>query len=528
MPAPSIDVGLDELSLAWTRTIVDHGSHRFVDHPHVQRWVEFDLHAWLLELQAELLAGYTPRPSQMCWAPKPNGLLRPGSVLEVEDEVVYNVLIGRVFPALHAQIFDLRGEPDVSYQLAPDPDDPEWIKTDFRLWTQWRKRSLEKLESGVSFLLIADITGFYDNIDIKRLMSDVRQVHDAPDEIRLLTDCLNAWAHPRGRGIPQGYSASHLLAKLFLEPVDRNLANDGFSHLRYVDDFRIFLPSKLEGRRAIARLTELLHRRGLSLQSAKTKILNKSDATTEVDRVAAIIRDIADTLIAEIAEEEGIDVDYIPTWEIDKFLESRVGPPPEILERAFEEHFGLFASEPFDKTVFRYLLTRLGKASSRVAVDSSLQFLRSKPEETAAILRYFSKVTLDASELASIEDYMGSSGASLYDYQLYQLLRWFHLEGLASPAVTALCRAWAFDHNRPVWLRSYAVAYLGENGDGGDLENLEDYIVRAGSGIEKADVAAALESLEIARRNAVYGRLAVEGGLAARAVAVCKSTARHT
>lgn len=524
MPAPPLTATLEELSLAWQRVKADHASHRFVDHPHLQRWVEFDLGEWLREIQEELATGYTPRASQMCWAPKPNGLLRPGSVLEVKDEVVYNLLVGRAFPALHAELLDLLGEPDVSYQIARDPNDPEWIKTSFLIWTQWRRRSLERLEAGASFLLLADITGFYDNIDIKRLMSDVRRIHNAPDEFRLLTDCLNAWAHPRGRGIPQGYSASHLLAKLFLEPVDRTLANDGFSHLRYVDDFRIFLPSKLDGRKAIARLTELLHRRGLSLQSAKTKILDKADAVTEVDRVAVIIRDIADTLIAEIAEDEGIDVDYIPTWEIDKFLESREGPPPEILERAFDEHFGLFASEPFDKTVFRYLLTRLGKASSRVAVDFCLQSLRSKPEETAAILRYFSKIGLEAEERVVIEEYMGGESAALYDYQLYQLVRWFHTEGLQSDAVTALCRIWSFDHNRPPWLRSYAIAYLGANGDGSDLENLEDYIVRAGSSTEKADVVAAIADMETSRRNAVYGRLSTEGGLPARAVAVCKSS----
>lgn len=522
MTVARLEITVEELSIAWSRVKADHLNVRFVDHPHVLRWIESDLDAWLVEIRDELAAGYQPRSSHMCWALKPGGLLRPGTVLEVEDELVYNMLLGRLLPQLRRQLADLQGNPDLSYILADSADDTAWIRTGFRLWTQWRKRSIERLDQGASYMLVADITGFYDNIDIRKLMSHMRAACGARDELKLLGNCLSKWARPRDRGIPQGYSASHLLAKLFLEPVDRALMNDGYVHLRYVDDYRVFLESKRQGRAAIARLTALLHRTGLSLQSAKTKVMGKSQAKATIDGVALVIGDIADTLAAEIGEAQGLGDDYLPSWEVDEILESREGPPPEILERAFQEHFAAAGDDRFNKTVFRYLLTRLGKARSNVAVEYCLDAIRTRPEETAPILRYFAGVHLSDAQSTALVAFMGSPDAQ-YDYQLYQFVRWLYVENLQSDPAAALCRDWAFDQNRSTWLRSYCVAYLGEHGDASDLDNLEESLSEAHTAVEKADIISAIRKMEVSRRNATYGRAEAEDGLAARAVRFCKS-----
>ena len=80
---------------------------------------------------------------------------------------------------------------------------------------------------------------------------------------------LNRWAQPRAKGIPQGFSASDILAKIYLNPIDRALRNGGFTHLRYVDDIRIFCKSRLEAKRGLLLLNDLMRKRGLNLQSAK-------------------------------------------------------------------------------------------------------------------------------------------------------------------------------------------------------------------------------------------------------------------
>lgn len=521
-----IEATMDELRVAWLRTKADHDSRRFTDHPHLLSWVDLATDDWLAELRAELLSGYAPRPSQICWSPKPDSLLRPGALLEITDEVVYNLLVGRFLPGLHACLPEFQGDPDVAYPLATKPGETRWIESGFKVWDQWRKRSLGKL-GDASYMLVADITGFYDNVDIRTLASDLKGIGATEADVTLLAVCIQTWAHPRGKGIPQGYSASDLLAKLYLHGVDRSLRNEGFVHLRYVDDFRLFLGSQRDGRRAVARLTELLHRRGLSAQSAKTKILTKIEALAFVDGITPTIRDISGKLMEEIVEALGIDDDYLPLWEISEILESREGPPPEVLERAFQEYFSAAGDIKFDKSLFHYLLNQLGKVGSTIAVEFCLNALRARPEETSFILRYFSRCEKAAGQLGTVTQYMGSNDA-IYDYQLYQVVRWFFQERIRSDHVLALCRVWAHDQNRPVWLRSYCMAYIGRYGDRSDLEDLEAMYSRLGTPLERADAIAALRDMELTRRNAFYRYAEAEGGLVGRAVAAAKRSRSDT
>jgi hypothetical protein len=71
----------------------------------------------------------------------------------------------------------------------------------------WREKSMRKMQAA-DFVLIADIAAFYENIDRPRLFSDLRAVNMDDETGRLLSACLNRWAEPRGKGIPQRHSAS--------------------------------------------------------------------------------------------------------------------------------------------------------------------------------------------------------------------------------------------------------------------------------------------------------------------------------
>lgn len=513
-----IDATIEELRVAWHRTKADYDSRRFTDHPHLLSWVNLDTDGWLEELRATLLSGYAPRPSQICWSPKPNSLLRAGSLLEVTDEVVYNLLLGRFLPGIHTSLVEFQGDPDVAYRLAAGPDETSWIRSGFTVWNEWRTRSLAKLDNA-SYMLVTDITGFYDNVDVQTLASDLRSMGAAESDVGLLVKCLAAWAQPRRKGIPQGYSASDLLAKVYLHVVDRSLRNEGYVHLRYVDDFRVFLNSQRRGREAIARLTALLHYRGLSVQSAKTEVLTKTDARAHVDGITLTILDIRGKLMAEIAETLGVEEDYLAPWEVSEILESREGPPPEVLERAFQECFPTAGDARFDKSLFHYLLNQLGKVGSTIAVGFCLHALRSRPEQTSYILRYFARCELTAEQLDAVTDYMGDA---LYDYQLYEFVRWFFQRGTRVDKMLAFCRLWVYDRNRPIWLRSYCMAYIGSHGDRSDLENIEAMYPELHTPLERADAIGALGGMELSRRNAFYSGAEVEGGLVARAVAVAK------
>src|SRR2546427_11485860 len=98
---------------------------------------------------------------------------------------------------------------------------------------------------------MTDISGFYDAIDIATLLSDLRQMGAPEPLVEQLSSCLNRWADPLKTGIPQGQSASDVLAKVYLNSVDRNLQSMGHDHFRYADDFRVFCGVNVQAKKAL-------------------------------------------------------------------------------------------------------------------------------------------------------------------------------------------------------------------------------------------------------------------------------------
>lgn len=518
----AITVSHAELQLAWRRYKRDLSERCFVIHPHLVQWIESDLDGWLSEIASELASGYAPRPARLMAVPKAGNLVRPAAVLEPEDAVVFNTLVGLAFPNIARQLEWSQGTVDIAYPLAESPNDVEWTKFGFLVWQNFRARSLSKLnDDEIEYTVLTDITGFYENVDLQRLASDLSGIQVPNDVVDLLQKCLRNWALPRNEGIPQGYSASDILSKLYLDSVDRNLQHAGLSHVRYVDDIRVFCPTKLDAKRSIRRLSALLYPKGLNLQSAKTEICDKTQSRQRIDGVTEIIHNLNRKLARELTESGG---GYLKPEEVLKALQSQSGPMPEILERAFADYFVEPSGRRFDSTLYHYLLVRLGKVGSREAISFSLSLLGTRPEETNSILAYFSQVVLEPREVQELIAFAGSDEA-IYDYQLYQILKWFYDLGINENNVIKLCREWISDHNRDPWLRSYALAYVGAFGSTTELTDFEESYSEAETELERADRVAAVRRMERSRRNAFYARVAGHGKLVSRAVAVAKERA---
>jgi hypothetical protein len=519
------DPEITELQLAYKRAKSDRPSRCFVEYPYLIKWAELNLSVWLKELQEKCTVGFQPHSSRLCWLPKPNSLLRPGNIIHFKDEVVYNLLLARLYKSIWNVLQSFQGEPDAAYVLA-GPDKTEWFQNNFTSWDGFRNKSIEYIEDGAKFVVVADITGFYENIDIDKLLSDLRHMTGgAGPEIELLRNCLRKWSARGEKGIPQGYSASDLLAKVYAYPVDIALRNEGYRHLRYVDDIRIFCSSRIDAKRAILSLSQHIHKRGLNLQSAKTRILSTPEAFAKFDGVKPIVEGIQQDLLNEIQSEIKEESPYPDSEHIEFLLRIRKELPSEVLERTFEEYFAASNPAPFDKTLFHYLLNRLGKAKSRIAVNYCLDALRERTEETQYILKYFSEIGPSEKEISPIVDYMVSPVA-IYDYQCYQLLKWLYTENINNDLTLKYCRRIAGDFNRDLWLRSWAIAYLGNHGDIADLQSIESMYASCSSDFEKADCVMALSRMEHGRRNAFYSAIKGDGLLVDRAVQMVKDNKR--
>ena len=135
------------LELAWQRTKLDRPDRVFVTNPYLTAIAEQDLHAYLAEVRELVARGYAPSPAGTCPVPEGRWQVRPGAYLRLEDEIVFNALVGRAFPNLIAKLEWSQGDPDVAYQLIPRNLTPHWLKRGVRAWTEWREESTVETRS---------------------------------------------------------------------------------------------------------------------------------------------------------------------------------------------------------------------------------------------------------------------------------------------------------------------------------------------------------------------------------------------
>jgi retron-type reverse transcriptase len=503
------------LELAWQRLKFDKPDRTFVTNPYLIELVEQDRAGFLQNIREQITRGYAPSPSTTVPVPKGKWQVRPGVYLRLGDELVFNALVGSVFQNAMQRLQWSQGGPDIAYQLANLSTAVKWVKRGYLVWAEWREKSLEKLQTA-EFVLIADIAAFYENIDLARLFSDLRALNMDEEAATLLSACLNRWAEPRGKGIPQGHTSSDILAKLYLDSVDHNLRNAGFTHLRYVDDIRIFCNDLQDAKKALLQISELLRIRGLNVQSAKTRIFRSDEALREIDGVTPVVERINQELREEIQAYAGGEYGTIEELE-QVTAENPEHPPQEVLERAFRSHFIDAHDIDFDPTLFHYLLTRLGATGSRIAVDYCIAILSKRPEETEHILRYVGKVESAPRDDDRIFAYLETPDA-LYSYQVFLVLRhYFERQSYPNGLIT-YCRKALRDPNMPAYVKAFATAILGEGGEDADLEFIEAQYALGADEVQRATIICSCHRMEAGRRNAFFGRARNDGNIEQRAV----------
>jgi hypothetical protein len=391
----------------------------------------------------------------------------------------------------------------------------EWFTNTFNSWTAFRNASIERIEQGANYVVLTDITGFYENIDLPTLFSDLRSLGADPDAVGLLEHCLSRWSVIPGRGVPQGLSPSDVLAKVYLNAVDRAFADVGIDYIRYVDDIRIFFREVPASKKALMSLSQILRRRGLNLQSAKTEIMSAADAKRTIEGIAPIIGDVVKQY-REFVEEMGSIDPYTSISQI----EENVKPddaPVEVVHEAFRLNF-VDKTKRFNKTLFHFLLNRLGSQQDEYALEYCLGQLAENPQETKAVLEYAHRVGEFDKTFAAIELFLNSTDC-IYDYQTYQIFRWLNSVTVSpSAGIVIIARQLAFDNARPSYLRGVCRLLLENHGTTADLDRLEASYGAIHEDLEKAQILVSLKGLELKRRNAFYRRVKGDGELCERAI----------
>jgi len=254
---------LPTLRQAFARVKANHGAAG-VDHVTVAEF-EHHLETNLEKLARELGEGsYRPQAIRRRWIRKLGSQeKRPLGIPTVRDRVVQTALRAVLEP-----IFE-RDFAAQSYGFRPNRGCKDALR-----------RVDTLLQTGYNWVVDADLKSYFDTIPHSALRGRVQEKVTDGRVLELLAAFLTqkvmetAAAWTPEEGTPQGAVVSPLLSNIYLDPLDQQMAKQGYEMIRYADDFVILCRSEAEAQAALAEVQAWTTWAGLTLHPTKTRIVD--------------------------------------------------------------------------------------------------------------------------------------------------------------------------------------------------------------------------------------------------------------
>ena len=214
---------------------------------------------------------YVATPVKRIWIPKENGKMRPIGIPALEDKIVQKAVETILYVIYDVDFYDF------SHGFRKGHSQHMAIH-------ELREQCLKL---NINWIVDADISGFFDNINHELLKEVIRQRVNDGGILRLIGKWLNAGVREEGKlsrsesGTPQGGVISPLLANIYLHTV----LDDWFMKevrprmkgrcfiIRWADDFIIGFEIKSDADRLMEVLPKRFGKYGLSLNMEKTKLI---------------------------------------------------------------------------------------------------------------------------------------------------------------------------------------------------------------------------------------------------------------
>lgn len=347
------------LELAWRR-ITTGGNHQYKRfYRSLYYAYEVALKANILDLHQRLRGGsYKPSYPERIYVPKPSGLHRPLTLLNIEDQIVLQAIANlaakriqdRRIPLQFSVVFsNILEKPDSIFFFR------RWQDTYGAFQEQIRKHYL----GGLRWVGEFDLAAFYDTISHKLLLRTLYP-RTTNGDLDWIAWCLQTWSSDRaasghGHGLPQGPLASDFLAECFMLPIDLALQNRR-GYMRYVDDVRLFGATEDEIRTYLIELERHCRERGLIPQTGKFAIKRSQNVKDAI----GMLPSISDP--QQIASSENIDKKQA----LREFRSTIGGKPYRVTDKT-RLRYVLYRAEP-DTEILKLVLRLIPRHPEHVDV----------------------------------------------------------------------------------------------------------------------------------------------------------------
>lgn len=379
-----------ERAWRWIRSNPDHNYKRHCGELYTRFALADDL--LIDELRQRLQRRfYEPDHSCKLLIPKKSGILRPYTILTVQDQIVYQALVNVVAERLGPRIRGRYLRQVFGHIYAGRTS--QWF---YKKWSNgysaFNRSARDAFNRGLVYSASFDLTAFYDSVDHGVLCHFLADLGCEREFCDFLRNCLTKRTATDRRiyqnhGIPQGPLSSGLLSEVVLQHFDQYYgANANLVYLRYVDDIRLFAAREADLRRMLIRLDHLSKDIGLFPQASKIDIHKVADINEELKSVS---NPTEASVRGAIVDQSKLATRLIA-------LSPRLTPTARIK----------------NETRFKYLLAH-ADPSHRLN-DRMLKISATRPDLVSPIARYFARYKVLPRHV-SRELYLRVRGEQLYE-----------------------------------------------------------------------------------------------------------------
>jgi group II intron reverse transcriptase/maturase len=147
---------------------------------------------------------------------------------------------------------------------------------------------MKLLSEGREWIVDVDIRKYFDTVNHELLLEAVNEEVSDGSVLRLLRMFLESGVMENGKrmateeGTPQGGVISPLLANIYLNRLDWEMAREGYEVIRYADDFVVMCASEEEARQAYEEVRNIIEGElRLQLHPEKTRVVYHEESPFE-------------------------------------------------------------------------------------------------------------------------------------------------------------------------------------------------------------------------------------------------------